>query len=390
MTRPERLRLAILGTGLMGASVALGAKRAGVSDVAGFDVDEQSLAGAAERGAIDRACRSLPEAMQGTDLAVIAVPVGELPGVIMDALSVAGEECTVTDVGSTKASVCAAAGGAASFVGGHPVCGSEASGPQHASAELFDGATWFLTPVDETGPRHYRRLHAFVAALGATPVAIAPSAHDRLVALTSHFPHALANLLANQAGSSRIDGHDPLSAAGGSLRDMTRVAGANPDVWVDIFLDNRDEVLAALASHRRAVERLEAVLEGRAADGLADWIAEAAGNRHRVLRAAYAADPGELHQVRVHVADEPGVLARITQALGAERINIEDFELRHLSPERGGVLGVLVAGKEEALRAAELLEADGYGVVVSPVAGALARPPSSGKPAAVHSSLPPA
>ena len=388
--RLERRRLAVVGTGLMGASVALGAKRAGISDVVGFDVDEQSLAAAAERGAIDRPCRSLPEAMREADIAVIAVPVGELPAVISEALAATSERCTVTDVGSTKASVCAAAGSAASFVGGHPVCGSEASGPLHASTELFDGATWFLTPLDETGPEHYRRLHAFVAELGATPVAIDPSAHDRLVALTSHVPHALANLLANQAGSSRIDGHDPLSAAGGSLRDMTRVAGANPAVWVDIFLDNRDEMLAALSDHRRAVERLEALLEDRATDGIADWIAEAAGNRHRVLRAAYAADPGELHQVRVHVADEPGVLARITQVLGAERINIEDFELRHLSQERGGVLGVLVAGREEAQRAAELLEADGYGVVVSPVAGALARPPSSGSPAAVHSSLPPA
>ena len=386
----ERLRLAVVGTGLMGASVALGAKRAGVTDVVGFDVDERSLTMAVERGALDRSCRTLAEAVQAADLAVIAVPVGELPWVISEALGAASDECTVTDVGSTKASVCAAAGSAASFVGGHPVCGSEASGPQHASAELFDGATWFLTPLDETGPVHYRRLHAFVAELGAMPVAIAPSAHDRLVALTSHFPHALANLLANQAGSSRIEGHDPLSAAGGSLRDMTRVAGANPAVWIDIFLDNRDEVLAALSAHRQAVERLEALLEGRATDGLAEWIVEAAGNRHRVLRAAYAADPGELHLVRVHVADEPGVLARITQALGAERINIEDFELRHLSQERGGVLGVLVAGEEEARRAAELLEADGYGVVVSPVAGALARPPSSGSPAAVHSSLPPA
>ena len=388
--RLEGLRLAIVGTGLMGASVALGVKRAGVLDVAGFDVDERSLAAAAGRGAVDGLCRSLTEAVQDADLAVIAVPVGELPAVASEVLAAAREECTVTDVGSTKASVCAAAGRARRFVGGHPVCGSEASGPHHASADLFDGATWFLTPVDETGPEHYRRVHALVAALGATPVAIAPAAHDRLVALTSHFPHALANLLANQAGSSRIDGHDPLSAAGGSLRDMTRVAGANPDVWVDIFLDNRDEVLAALADHRRAVERLEMALEDRSSDGLADWIAEAAGNRHRVLRAAYAADPGELHLVRVHVADEPGVLASITQLLGAERINIEDFELHHLSTERGGVLGVLVAGEGEALRAAELLEADGYGVVVSPVAGALARPPSSGNPEAVHSSLPPA
>jgi prephenate dehydrogenase len=386
----DQLRLAVVGTGLMGASVGLGARRAGATEVAGYDVEERSLAAAVGRGAIDRPCESLVDAIHEADLVVVAVPVGELPAVVSAVLAVATEACTVTDVGSTKGSVCAAAGSAANFVGGHPVCGSEARGADHASAELFDGATWFLTPLAGTGPEPYRQLHAFVSALGAAPVAIAPSGHDRLVALTSHLPHALANLVANQAGNARIEGHDPLAAAGGSLRDMTRVAGANPRVWVDIFLDNREEMLAALSAHRRAVEQLETILADGMGDALVSWIAEAAANRRRVLQAAYATDPGDLHEVRVHVADEPGVLARVTQALGAERINIEDFELRHLSPERGGVLGVLVAGETEARRAAELLENEGYGVVVSPVLGAPARPPSSAKPAAAHSSLPPA
>ena len=124
------------------------------------------------------------------------------------------------------------------FVGGHPLTGAETSGPAHASPGLFEGASWFLTPTAETDPAWYRLVHSFVAQLGATPVAIDPLAHDRLVALTSHLPHALANVLVNQAAASRIDGHDPLSVAGGSLRDMTRVAGANPRIWVDILLEN--------------------------------------------------------------------------------------------------------------------------------------------------------
>src|SRR5215208_1741964 len=131
-----------------------------------------------------------------------------------------GERTTVTDVGSTKASVVAAADGSNRFVGGHPICGSEARGPEHANGDLFEGATWFLTPVAETDPARHRLVHGFVSALGATPVAVDPEAHDRLVALTSHLPHALANLLVNQAGATRVEGHEPLDAAGGSLRDM--------------------------------------------------------------------------------------------------------------------------------------------------------------------------
>ena len=197
-------------------------------------------------------------------------------------------------------------------------------------------------------------------------VAVEPEAHDRLVALTSHLPHALANLLVNQAGATRVEGHEPLAAAGGSLRDMTRVAGANPRIWVDIFVENAAPLRESLAEHRRRIEQLEAALEAGDAGFLARWIGEAAGNRRQMLADAYP-DPGQLHQLRVHVPDRPGVLAAITQALGAQRINIEDFELHHVSPERGGTLTLLVTGKNEAERAAALLESQGYGVVVSPV-----------------------
>jgi prephenate dehydrogenase len=149
---------------------------------------------------------------------------------------------------------------------------------------------------------------------------------------------------------------------------MTRVAGANPRIWVDIFLDNAEELRLSLGDHRRRVEQLEAALAAGDAGFLARWIAEAAGNRRRMLDREFS-QPGELQRLRVHIPDRPGVLAGITQALGAERINIEDFELRHFSPERGGVLTMLVTGADDARRASDLLEAQGYGVVVSPVVG---------------------
>ena len=208
-------RLAILGTGLIGASVALAAKRDGETRVTGYDPDPETLGTAVERGAVDDAAASTEEALAGADLAVVAAPVAQLTSQVVAALQAAPESCTVTDVGSTKESVCAAAAGSPRFIGGHPVCGSEARGPENASANLFEGATWFLSPLPETDPDRYRLVHGFVAGLGATPVAVDPRAHDRLVSLTSHLPHALANLLVNQAGATRVDGHEPLAAAGG-------------------------------------------------------------------------------------------------------------------------------------------------------------------------------
>jgi prephenate dehydrogenase len=359
------MRLAVVGTGLIGASVGLALQRAGLAEVAGWDEDEAALEVAAERGAVEPA-GSLVDALRDADVALVAVPVATLPDVMRAVLGSAPASCTVTDVGSTKASVCAAAGLDPRFVGGHPICGAEAHGPGRASADLFEGATWFLTPLATTEPERYRTAHALVASLGARPVAIDPAAHDRLVAVTSHLPHALANVLLNQAGASRVERHDPLATAGGSLRDMTRIAGANPRIWVDIFLENRTALAASLAEHRRRAEQLETALAEGDAGFLARWIGEASGNRRRMLATAYE-DVGALHRLRVHIPDRPGVLAGIFQALGAERINVADFELEHLSSERGGTLTILVTGEADASAAAGLLEAQGYGVVVAPV-----------------------
>ena len=361
----EVRRLAVVGTGLIGASVALAAKHAGLRHVVGYDPEPHALAAAVARGAVDSGAHSLAEAVADAELAVVAAPVAQLASEVRAVLEASQSDCTVTDVGSTKVGVCSAALGSDRFIGGHPVCGSEARGAENASAELFDGATWFLTPLAATDPLRYRVVHGFVSSLGATPVAVDPVAHDRLVAPTSHLPHVLANLLVNQAGANRVDGHDPVAAAGGSLRDMTRVAGANPRIWIDIFLDNAGPVREALGEHRKQLDRLEQALENGDAGFLAKWIGEAAGNRQRMLAEAYP-DPGALQQLRVHVPDRPGVLAGITQALGAERINIEDFELRHMSRERGGTLTLLVSGEGEAWRAADLLEAQGYSVVTGP------------------------
>src|SRR5213080_34997 len=292
----EVRRLAVVGTGLIGASAALAAKRAGRTEVVGYDPEAPALVSAVERGAVDTRAGSLDEAVAEAELAVVAAPVAQLAAQVRAVLEASPEGCTVTDVGSTKVGVCSAALGSGRFVGGHPVCGSEARGAEHASAELFDGATWFLTPLAATEPERHRLVHGFVSSLGARPVAVDPRAHDRLVALTSHLPHALANLIVNQAGAARVDGHDPLAAAGGSLRDMTRVAGANPRIWVDIFLDNRGELRTALAEHRRRLEQLEEALGAGDAGYLARWIAEAAQNRRRMRDRAYD-DPGALQRL---------------------------------------------------------------------------------------------
>lgn len=275
-------RVAVVGTGLVGASVGLAAKDAGVERVAGFDSDPGALSVAVERGAVDSPAASLEEAVEGAELVVVATPVGAIPARVVEALAVTGEGCTVTDVGSTKARICSALAAERRFVGGHPLSGSESEGPHHARADLFIGSTWFLTPLPETDSERYRLVGEFVSSLGAEPVAIDPDSHDELVALTSHLPHVLANLLVNHVGTAEVGGRDALAAAGASFADMTRVAGANPRVWVDIFLDNAQLLADALADYRLRIEQLEAALRNGDVDALMRSIDEAAQNRRRL------------------------------------------------------------------------------------------------------------
>ena len=349
-------RAAIVGTGLVGASVALAARRAGVR-CSGFDADAEALAEAAGIAGLAPA-GSLAAAVAGADLVVVAVPAGAARAAVEDALAAAGADATVTDVVSTKRALAAVAD--PRFVPGHPVAGGVTGGPRRATADLFDGATWFLTPTGTTDPGRLATVERFVTALGARPVRADAAAHDRLLALTSHLPHALANLLMLRIAVAAEDDDAPLAHAGASLREMTRVAGANPGIWADIFLENADEIADALAGFRASLDELEATLRGGGRAAIEASIGAAAAARERMLGFAYRTEAAQLNRIRVRVPDRPGVLARITQILGGAGINIEDFELRHVSPEYGGVLVILVAGAEPAERARGLLRREGY------------------------------
>jgi prephenate dehydrogenase len=353
---PAVASLAIVGTGLLGTSVALAAKRAGVGRVTGWDADPATLREAAGTAALDASAPSLEEAAAGAELVVVAVPVGTLVEVSRAVLAAASPEATVTDVGSTKRALAHALDDPR-LVPGHPLAGGATGGPTRAAADLFDGATWFLTPVASTDTGRLELVERFVATLGARTVRLDAGTHDRLLALTSHLPHALANLLMQSVSNA---GDEALGYAGASLREMTRVAGANPVMWADIFLENGDLIADALSAHGAALADVERALRERDRSFFERWITDAAHARSRMLEYAYRTEARMLNRIRVRVPDKPGVLARITQTLGAAGINIEDFELRHVSPEYGGVLVILVSGSDNAELARTLLRREGY------------------------------
>jgi prephenate dehydrogenase len=347
------LIVAVVGVGVIGGSVGLAARRRLGATVRGVD---PHAAAALDAGAIDEACDDLAAALDGADAAVVAVPVAALPDTVAAVLGAAPPGCLVTDVGSTKRAV-VARNGDERFCGGHPLAGSEAAGVAHAREDLFDDAVWYLTPTSTTSGLVLERLHRLVSGLGGRPAAVDADTHDRMMAAVSHLPHVVANVLVAQA--ARALGGERLPPTGPSFRDATRVAGANPALWPDIYLSNRDALLAAIDD---TVERLSAArsaLAARDRDVLAAWQAEAQGDREALLEAGLTG--AAVHELRAVVPNRPGVIADIALTLGREGINISDMAL---TPSRDFTRGeiALWVGKDVAARAEQLLGDLGFPV----------------------------
>jgi prephenate dehydrogenase len=357
------MRIAVLGVGLIGGSVGLAARRSveGV-EVVGYDADPAGLEAARERGAVDRTAGSVGEAVSGAEACFVCVPVGALPALVAEALEAAGEDCVVTDVGSAKRAI-AAATDDERFIGGHPIAGSESSGVEHARADLFHGAAWYLTPGPRSSGLLYERLHGILVAFGAGPVAIDPETHDRLLATVSHLPHVLANVLVSQAAATLARESEALPRVGPSFRDTTRVAGASSAVWTDIYMANGEAVAGEIEETARRLGEVAAALRAGDADAIATWNDGAAEDRRRLLEADLAGGP--VHELRVSVPNRPGIVAQLALALGRGGVNIVDMALAPAPDNRSGAITLWVAGDDAAARAGELIESLGF-----PVAGA--------------------
>ncbi|MGA2007273.1 MAG: prephenate dehydrogenase/arogenate dehydrogenase family protein [Solirubrobacteraceae bacterium] len=347
------MNVAVVGVGLIGGSIGLAARERLGAHVVGFDPDGGVGSAALQRGAVERVAASVAEAVANAELVFVAAPVGALAETLDAVLEAAPADCAVSDVGSTKRTIVSGRTDPR-FIGGHPLAGAETSGVEHARADLFEGATWYLTPGIETSGALYERLHKALVGIGAQPAAIDAAVHDRVMASVSHLPHVFANVLVAQAARALGDGAE-VPATGPSFRDATRVAGANATIWPDIYLSNSDALIALIDETQ---QRLTAVRDALAADdrdAIEHWNEGARVDRDALLGAGFAG--GSLHELRAAVTDRPGIVAEIALALGRAQISIVDMAL---SPSRDGGQGVValwVRGEEQAQRATELIEA---------------------------------
>jgi prephenate dehydrogenase len=355
------VRVAILGVGLIGGSIGLAARRRADAEVRGYDPDERVRTRALELGAIDTQAEDLVSAVAGAEVVFVAAPVGALAETVRQALDAASPDCVVSDVGSTKRML-AAVGADERFVGGHPLAGAETAGVEHAREDLFEGATWYLTPArGSTAGVLYERLHAVLRSFGAQPTAIDADTHDRLMAYVSHLPHVSANLLVAQAASLLgAEDSQRLPAVGPSFRDATRVAGANSSIWTDIYMSNRDALIDGLDELAQRLQEIRASLLAGDAQAVTAWNERARADREALLGAGIAGGP--LHELRASVPNRPGVIAEIALALGSSGVNIVDMALSPSEDNRQGVVALWIAGEDHAVRAEQLIAQLGFPV----------------------------
>ncbi len=324
-------RATVVGTGLIGGSIGLALRRRGWR-VSGVDRDPAVADRALAIGALDAVGQD-----PAADLTFVATPVRAAAE--QARRSLADGPGVVTDVGGVKTSVVNAVADAR-FVGGHPMAGSEQLGLEGASADLFEGAVWVLTPVVGTDPDAYARVRSVVSSFGAEALALAPDRHDALVAVVSHVPHLTAAALMRLADERSTEHAALLRLAAGGFRDMTRIASGSPAIWPDICEENRaaivavlDRLMAELTHLRHAVDHADrpellAVLER--------------AQRARRNLPGRAVQPGDLCEVRVPVFDRTGVAAEVTTLASELGVNIVDFEIAHSMEGDRGVLIVVV------------------------------------------------
>jgi prephenate dehydrogenase len=319
------MRVVIIGTGLIGTSIALALRSRGAEVwLADSDLAAARLAADLGAGAL------LPDELaEPADIAVIAVPPAAVAASLAQAQARRLARC-YTDVASVKQLPAAQAAergcDLASYVPGHPLAGREKHGPAAARADLFLGRTWALCPLPQTSPEAAETVTALVRACGAVPVRTDAASHDRWVALISHAPH-----LVSAAMAARLETAPPqaLDLAGQGLRDVTRIAAGDTGLWTQILIANAApvaEVLAAVAADLAEAARMLADGEGsKSVAGLLDR-GQAGAAR---IPGKHGGAPGEFTVVQVVIPDQPGELARLFEATGAAGVNIEDVRIEH-------------------------------------------------------------
>lgn len=284
-------RIALIGIGLIGSSIALAARRAGLAgEIVGSARTQDTIDTALRLGIIDDGFESAKDAVRCADLIFVCVPVGASGSVAQEISDSIADGAIVSDVGSVKAAVIDAMAPhipkTAHFVPGHPIAGTEQSGPEAGFADLFDGRWCILTPPAGTDSSAVEKLSAFWQALGSKVEVMDAAHHDLVLAITSHVPHLIAyNIVNTAAHLERVTDREVIKFSAGGFRDFTRIAASDPVMWRDVFLNNKDAALEMLARFTEDLSELQRAIRFGDGDRLFKLFGDARSLRQDIIEA---------------------------------------------------------------------------------------------------------
>ncbi|WP_299368887.1 prephenate/arogenate dehydrogenase family protein [uncultured Tateyamaria sp.] len=289
-------RVALIGLGLIASSMFWAMKRANVAgEVTGFARTQETRDTARRIGLCDRVCDSVAEAVEGADLIVLCVPVGAMGAIAAEMAPHLAPGATVTDVGSVKRAVIDAVGPhlpeGVHFVPGHPMAGTEHSGPESGFAELFDNRWCLLVPTEGSDPAAVARLRSYWEALGSNVEEMEPERHDLVCAVTSHAPHLIAYTMVGVADDlGRVTDSEVVKFSAAGFRDFTRIAASDPTMWRDVFLTNKDATLEILGRFTEELFALQRAIRTGDGDHLHDYFTRTRAIRRGIIEAGQDTD----------------------------------------------------------------------------------------------------
>lgn len=347
--------VSIIGLGLIGGSIGLALKRNADIHITGFDNSYSTMQEAYRRGIIDTIAVSLENVAEQADVIIFATPVNttvrllqEVPGWQLK------DDCILTDTGSTKGLIMEAVKPLAehgiTFIGGHPMAGSHKSGVSAAKAHLFENAYYVLTPTNESKQEDIERLRNLLTPLKGKVVVLGAEEHDRMTAIVSHFPHLIASSLVGRLCAQQKSQPFVEKLAAGGFRDLTRIASADPVMWRDITIQNRDELVLQLDGWLDEMGKVRKMLMHNNPDEIHHYFERSKTYRDELPITSRGA-LYMTYDLHIDIPDHPGVISEVTRILADERISLTNIRIVETRTDVFGILVISFQTAEDRERA---------------------------------------
>lgn len=363
MNLSSHFTIGFIGLGLIGGSIAKSIRRIFPDyTIVAYDVDQNALQAAAADGTVTIPAPQVDSSFSQCDYIFLCAPVHYNIEYLSLLKPILKPDCILTDAGSVKTDIYQAVldcGLSDSFIGGHPMVGSERSGYEAASDHLIENAYYFITPSASVAPGQVEEFSTFIQDLGAITIVYSPARHDQTTAYISHIPHIIASGLVNLVREKDDSKGMYRQLAAGGFKDITRIASSNPVIWEHILLSNPSNIVAGLEEYMEELQQIIQAIHTRDSQYIHDYFLHAQTYRDSIPNNATGVIRMN-YEIFVDIPDEPCAIAGVINCIGAEHINLKNLGISHNREDEEGVLRISFYEQKDAENSARLLREHGY------------------------------